>query len=105
MASFLRTARGRSGGVDAIEAFNAKVEEDHHNRLAWGRARASELPSGVACTPTIPTGWGRHGLTRTSTAGPFFVSPGGSWARPAARRFLPRPDGAAALAAAAVAAR
>jgi predicted metal-dependent phosphoesterase TrpH len=99
-----------SGGVDAIEAFNAKVEEDHNNRLAWDVARRYELPVGCGSDAHDPHGLGAAWVEMPDFDGPAdFLSSLASGRlvgeyRPHARRFLPRPNGAAALAAAAVAA-
>ncbi len=99
-----------SGGVDAIEAFNAKVEQDHHNRLAWDVAQRYELPVGCGSDAHDPQGLGAAWVEMPDFDGPadFLVSLTsgrlvGEY-RPHAPRFLPRPLKPGPLAATPVAA-
>jgi predicted metal-dependent phosphoesterase TrpH len=93
-----------SGSIDAIEAFNAKIEDDAHNRLAWEMARRYELPVGCGSDAHDPDGLGAAWIEMPDFDGPsaFLASMASGRLvgehRPHALRFQPRPLAEAAAA-------
>lgn len=58
------------GAVDAIEAFNSKIEDDAHNIEAWRTARAYDLPVAAGSDAHDPPGVGAAWVQMPDFDGP-----------------------------------